>query len=226
MDAGNIVTMANDAEAAQRRDILLDFYRQEHYDAITLGEQDLNTPISTWIAARDNGVPIIAANLFHGKRSKKPLFEPYKWFERNGVRMAIVGLIPERAMRLCPDTADVKVTSPYEQQKLMKKLKKRTDHITIIGDFTKEEAASLAMAYPYVDLIVTSSPLVFKQETYGTTVLAACGGKGYYGDYMQMPVESHDSTSVRAVRETLDVKIAADTTYEQKIAASKIKPRK
>lgn len=219
------MTLANDNEAAPRRDLLLNFYQQEHYDAVTLGEQELNTPISTWIAARDNGLPIIAANLFYGERAKKPVFEPYKWFERAGVRMAVVGLIPERAMKLAADST-LKVQSPYEQQKLMRKLNKRTDHLTIIGDFTKEEAESLAMAYPFVDLIVSSNPLVFKQENFGTTVLAACGGKGYYGDYMQMPVERADSTSVRAVRETLDVKIAADSTYEQKIASAGIKPRK
>lgn len=226
VEAGNFATLANDAEAVPRRDLMLDFYRDEHYDAVTLGEQELNNPISTWIAARDNGLPIIAANLFMGERAKKPLFEPYKLYERGGVRMAVVGLVPERAIEKSPDSTEVKVVSPYEQQKLMRKLNKRSDHMTIIGDFTIKEAESLAMAYPFVDLIVTSNPLVFKTMYFGKTALAACGGKGYYGDYLQMPVERSDSTDVRTIRETLDVKVPADTLYEGKVARAGIKARK
>jgi len=226
VDAGNFATIANDAEATQRRDILFTFYERERYDAITLGEVELGNPIETWITARDNGMPIIAANLFMGRRSKKPLFEPYHWYERAGVRMAVVGLISERALLGSPDSLALRVKSPFEMQKLMRKLNKRSDHITVIGDFTPEEAESLSMAYPYIDLIVTSSQKVFRMATYGQTVLAPCGAKGYYGDYLQMKVERDDSAGVDVVRETLDVKIPADSTYEQQIARSGIKARK
>ena len=108
----------------------------------------------------------------------------------------------------------------------MRKLNKRTDHMTVIGDFTAEEAESLVMAYPFIDLIITSNEKVFRQSNIGTTVLAACGGKGYYGDYLQMPVERQDSNGVSSLRETLDVKVPADTMYEAKIARSGIKARK
>ena len=226
MDAGNFATIANDAEATQRRDILFSFFERERYDAITLGEVELGNPIETWITARDNGMPIIAANLFKGHRSRKPLFEPYHWYEREGVRMAVVGLIPERALMGSPDSLELRLKSPFEMQKLMRKLNKRSDHITVIGDFTPEEAESLSMAYPYVDLVITSSPRVFRMATYGHTVLAPCGAKGYYGDYLQMKVERDDSAGVDVMRETLDVKIPADTTYEQQIARSGIKARK
>ncbi len=226
VEAGNFATPANDAEAVPRRDIMLEFYHNEQYDAVTLGEQELLNPITTWIAARDNGLPVVAANLYYGERAKKPLFEPYKWYERGGVRMAVVGLIPQRAAANLPDSLGIKITSPFEQQKMMRKLNKRTDHMTVIGDFTPEEAESLVMAYPFIDLIITSNEKVFRQSNIGTTVLAACGGKGYYGDYLQMPVERQDSTGVNSFRETLDVKVPADTMYEAKIARSGIKARK
>lgn len=226
MEAGNFATTANDAEATPRREILMSFYETESYDAITLGESELSNPINTWITARDNGVPIVAANLFKGKRSKKPLFEPYRWFERGGVRMAVVGLIPERAAMKMADSLDYHVKSPFEMQKLMRKLNKRSDQLTVIGDITSEEAKSLVMAYPFIDAIISSNPTVFRTEKIGTTVLAACGGKGYYGDYLDLTVDDSDSTNIEMVRETLDIKIPADSTYEQEIARSGIKPRK
>ena len=226
VDAGNFATTAIDAEATPRREILMSFYERENYDAITLGEMELNNPIDTWIAARDNGMPIIAANLFKGKRSKKPLFEPYRWYERGGVRMSVVGLIPERAAMKSPDSLDINVKSPFEMQKLMRKLHKRSDQMTVIGDFTPDEAKSLVMAYPFIDVIISSSQTVFRTEKIGRTILAACGSKGYYGDYVQLAVERDDSSNVETVRETLDIKIPADSTYEKEIARTGIKARK
>ncbi len=201
------------------------FYKNENYDAITLGEAELKRPIEEWITQRDNGFPIIAANLYQGERSKKPIFEPYRTYERGGVNMVVVGLVTERVAPAIRDSS-IRVESPFEQQKLMRKLHKRADHITVIGDFTSAEAESLAMAYPFVDLIITSNPLVFHKQVFGKTILAYCGSKGYYGDYLQMKLDRQDSTGVDLVRETLDVKIEPDTTYDGQIARSGIHARK
>lgn len=226
VDAGNFATVANDEEATPRRDLLTSFYRDQAYDAVALGEAELSNPIETWQKAQENGVPILAANLFKGKRSKKPLFEPSLWVERGGLRMAVVGLVPERALLRSPDSLSLRVASPFEQEKLMRKIAKRSDYIAIIGDFTPQEGEALAIAYPYVDVIVSSSPAAIRTMNFGSVTMVACGGKGYYGDYVQMPVERTDSVGVSTVRETLDTKIPADTTYEAQIARSHIKPRK
>ena len=225
VEAGNFATPLNDSEEAKRHEIMFSFYKNESYDAITLGEAELKRPVEDWITKRDIGFPIVAANLYQGKRSKKPVFEPFRTFERGGVNMAVVGLVTERVAATIKDST-IRVESPFEQQKLMRKLHKRADHITVMGDFTAAEAESLAMAYPFVDLIITSNPLVFRKQTFGKTILAYCGSKGYFGDYLQMKLDRQDSTGVELVRETLDVKIPADTTYESQIARSGIHARK
>lgn len=226
VDAGNFATADNDAEALPRRELLTNFFKDQHYDAVTLGEQELTSPLTTWIEAGEHGLPVVAANLYKGARSKKPVFEPYCWVERNGVCMAVVGLVPERVVAKSPDSLELRVTSPYEQQKLMRKLEKRSDYLAIIGDFLPAEGEALAAAYPYADIIVSSNPAAFKTMHFGMVTMAACGGKGYYGDYMQMPVVRSDTTAVSSVRETLDSKVPVDTTYEAQIARANIKPRK
>ncbi len=228
VESGNFAPLANDTEFEKRRDLVVSFYEQEHYDAVTLGAMELNSPLTVWQEARDSGLPIVAANLYAGERSKKPIFEPYRWFERAGVRMTVVGLVMERALKDSPDSASVRVDSPFEMQKFMKKVMKRTDHLTLIGDFTVAEADSLAKTYPFTDIIISSNSTVAVTRVTGKTVVSSCGSKGYYGEYVQMDLHESkdDSTKFNTVRETLDTKIPADTVYENRVKDSGIRPRK
>ncbi len=226
MDAGNFATLAIDKEFEPRRDLLFSFYKEQNYDAITLGPQEMNSSLSVWKQASQDGLPIVCANLFEGKRSKKPVFDAYRWTERAGVRMAVVGLIMERSVANSPDSAEVRVESPYKIQKLMRKVLKRSDYVTLIGDFTVKEADSLAQTYPEVNLIVSSNPALSNYFTVGTTVVAPCGAKGYYGEYIETSVARSDSAKYEKVRETLDTKIPADTLYEKRVSQSGILPRK
>lgn len=228
VEAGNFATLVNDAEYNQRSNLLMQFYRDEHYDAVAIGQQELNSPLSVWQAAAEGGLPIVCANLFAGQREKTPVFEPYRWYERAGLRMAVVGLVMPRSLQASPDSASLRVDSPYEMKKFFKKLMKRTDHLTLIGDFNAEEADSLAHTYPFVNVIVSSNGAITATRTTGSTVISSCGAKGYYGEYvqMQLPDSKADSVDYRSVRETLDVKIPADTFYEKRVKDSGIKPRK
>jgi len=228
VEAGNFATLANDAEYNQRSNLLTQFYRDEHYDAIALGQQELNSPLMVWQGAVEKGLPVVCANLYAGSRAKTPIFEPYRWYERAGLRMAVVGLVMPRSLKDSPDSLSVRLDSPYEMQKFFKKLMKRTDHLTLIGDFNNEEADSLVHTYPFVNLIISSNGAVSTTRTKGNTVISACGAKGYFGDYvqMQLPESKSDSVKYSSVRETLDVKIPADTFYENRVKDSGIKPRK
>lgn len=228
VEAGNFATLANDEEYSKRNDLLFGFYKEQSYDAITLGTQELNSPLSVWKQASEAGLPIVCANLFEGKRSKKPIFEPYKWYERDGVRIAVIGLLTERAYLkgACPDSANLRLKSPYEMKKLMRTVMKRSDYIAIIGDFMLQEAESLAAAYPETNLIVSSCAGVATFSKVGSTVIAPCGAKGYFGEYVETAVAPSDSVGYDKVRETLDTKIPADTLYERRVAESGIRPRK
>ena len=44
VDVGNFATADNDAEALPRRELLTNFFKDQHYDAVTLGEQELTSP--------------------------------------------------------------------------------------------------------------------------------------------------------------------------------------
>lgn len=226
VEAGNFAPKAGDAEFTKRTGLLSNFFAEKKYDAIALGQDELTTHVSEWIAAADSGLPIVAANLYQNKKSNKPIFEPYKLVERGGVTMGVVGLVSERAARTCPDTSEIGFGSPYKLKKLIKKLDKKTDLISIIGDFTPQEAESLAKAYPNIDLILSPNAQAAKPMRFGNVTVMGCGSKGYFGDYVDLDFATHDEAATKAVRETLDAAIPADTVYEQRVGASGIRPRK
>lgn len=226
VEAGNFAAKKGDAEFAPRKKLVVDFFQEQAYDAVALGQDELTSPLSEWIVAADSGLPIVAANLYKSKKTSKPLFEPYRMVERNGLNMAVVGLVPERAIRTSPDSADVRVGSPYQMKKLFKKLEKKADFISIIGDFTPQEAESLAKSYPDIDLILSPNAQAAKPVHHGNVTVMGCGSKGYFGDYVDLNLAAHDSTTARTVRETLDQAIPADTVYEHRVSSAQIKPRK
>jgi 2',3'-cyclic-nucleotide 2'-phosphodiesterase (5'-nucleotidase family) len=226
VEAGNFAAKKGDAEFSPRKKLVVDFFQEQGYDAVALGQDELTSPLSEWIAAADSGLPLVAANLYQSRKSSKPLFEPYRIVERNGLTMAVVGLVPERAVTTSPDSSTVRVGSPYQMKKLFKKLAKKADMISIIGDFTPQEAESLAKCYPGIDLILSPNAQAAKPVHHGNVTVMGCGSKGYFGDYVDLDFAAHDSTSARTVRETLDQAIPADTVYEHRVAAAQIKPRK
>lgn len=64
------------------------------YDAVGIGDKDLDVSIlldkTRWNP--DNQPPVICANLVDAA-SGVPLFQPYKIFERQGIRIAVLGLV-------------------------------------------------------------------------------------------------------------------------------------
>jgi hypothetical protein len=89
-----------------------DFYSQFHYDAITLGLQDFNLRLpkksssSTELFknfAKKSPTPMLLSNLFELKTARPvewPGTHPYLMKEINGVKIGIIGLIPDDIVAL------------------------------------------------------------------------------------------------------------------------------
>lgn len=65
------------------------------YDAIVVGNHDIETGHSVYDRMKGQfKMPFLAANAVHseGKRSGKPYFDPYTIVERDGIRIAVIGM--------------------------------------------------------------------------------------------------------------------------------------
>lgn len=74
------------------------------YDAVGVGDKDLDVPIlmqqKRWSPAIQP--PLICANLINPETGD-PVFQPYKIFDINGIRVAIMGLVSPNLMSWLPD---------------------------------------------------------------------------------------------------------------------------
>lgn len=195
---------------------LLNFYRMEGYEAVTLSSREAQQGFAVWEQAATDGVPIIVANLFRDKRGKKTVFKPYVVKEDHGDRLGVIGMLSESAWKTRRDTATAHgFKPPLEMGKLIKKVAKKTDHLTLIGDFTPAESDTLVMHFPEIDLVVSSGiKSAERARTVGNTMVIGSGSRGYSANYVEFNFDLSDSTRFRSTTQALDESVPVDSTMQ------------
>ncbi len=73
-------------------DVAADVYNYMHYDAVTIGNHDVETGHGVYDAWRTRmRCPVLAANIIDCA-TRKPYFQPYTIIEREGVRIGVLGM--------------------------------------------------------------------------------------------------------------------------------------
>ena len=97
VDAGDFFPPTLDSLGAEA---ILEAYRLHHYDAVTLGEQELRYG-SDWVHKIDSQLPLVSANLSY--QGGGPVGETVRVFERDGETVAVTGIThPDAVRRLGP----------------------------------------------------------------------------------------------------------------------------
>lgn len=70
------------------------------YDAMAVGNHEFDNPLSVLMKQRDwANFPMLSANIYDKKTGKR-LFEPYKIFEEQGIKIAVIGLTTEDTAKI------------------------------------------------------------------------------------------------------------------------------
>ena len=221
VEAGNFTPLTFTRADSLKTRALLDFYRMEQYDAVTLSTREMSKGLGMWEQAAKDGAPIVVANLFADARGKKPIFKPYIVKQEKGQDLAVIGLISESVWNARKDTAmQCTFRAPHEMGKLIKKVAKKSDHLTVIGEFTTVEAETLASRFPEIDLIVTSGiKNAERARTVANTVIIGSSNRGYYGNYVDFAAEPTDSVRFSTKVQTLDESIPIDSSVQHFVDA-------
>ena len=160
-----------------------------HYEVLN-GLNFLNSII------HDTEIPFISANLRDSK-SKDLLFEPYKIFKRDGLKIGVVGVTSN-----LPDTSNSISADNYiiAGNKYINTLSQDADIIVLLANCTRNEQSSLNENFPNADFIITSGSTNMTrsgnpQASEGALVYS-CGKQGKYLITVNLTLKDKSKTIV------------------------------
>ena len=178
------------------------------FDAMTPGNHDFNFGSQRLIElARILNFPVLSANLMD-KDKTQYIFRPYKSYDFNGVKVAVIGLsTPEIAYKTNPfNVKDVAFTDPIAAaQELMPKL--RASHDVVIGlmhmGLDKSSVVTteqLVKAVPGFDIIIDghSHTTLPKGMKVGNTLICQTGRYGHALGKVELVVKDHKLRKAQA----------------------------
>lgn len=224
MEAGNFAPPAKTQADKIKAKAFLDFYRMDKYDAVGLSSREISLGMNMWLDAKGQGYPIVVGNLFTDKKGKKPAFQQFLVKKDHGYRLGVLGLVSPSAWKAVPkdSTANLTYVSPFECKKLIKLAAHRSDHLTVIGEFTRAEAESLIHVFPEINMVVTSASDNNGQSIpVGKSVIVGSQSRGYFGNYVDWHLAKQDTLNPFILTTaTLDGTNGEDTLMTKLISAA------
>lgn len=167
------------------------------YDAMALGNHEFDNPLSVLRQQQEwAGFPFLSANVLDAETGE-PLFDAYKIFEVDGLKVAVVGFTTDDTIKLGnPEYMEgIEIKSPIEVAKtLIPQLREQADLViatTHMGHYADGNYGgnapgdvTLARTVPGIDVIVgghSQNPLFEPDEQNGTLILQAHEWGKYVG---------------------------------------------
>ena len=177
LDAGDIFTMTH---RSYKDSLMAEAYKFLPYDAILLGDQELTMdPGELDDLTKKMDVSVVITNL------KRKGVLPYKILKRDGVRIAILGVMDEYAIKYYSKEIQEKIelSDPIESiKKEIDRLSDRADIFVLLSHHGLDIDKSIAETIDGLDIIVGShsqSAIEKPSEVNGTLIVQA-GKAGYY----------------------------------------------
>ena len=177
VDAGDIFTMAH---RSYKDSLMAEAYKLLPYDAILYGDQELTMDSKTLDNLTDQmAVSVVSTNL------KRKGVVPSKIINRAGVKVAVLGVMDEYAVKYYPKEIKEKIEllNPVESIKNeMDRLSNKADIFVLLSHNGFDIDQSIAQEIDGLDVIVGShsqSSIESPEEVNGTLIVQA-GKAGYY----------------------------------------------
>lgn len=159
---------------------MLDMMQLVGYDAITPGEREFGYGYQYFLdLVRQRKLTVVSANLFD-KASGKALFKPFVVVKKQGVKVAIAGLIG-KAIPLGAAQDSVTVQDPLVvAQKLVPEMRKKAAMVVLLAHMGRVDAEDLASQVPGIDVMVIGHHpgLVLVSRKVNQTISVASGEQG------------------------------------------------
>jgi hypothetical protein len=219
----------------------IEFFKQLHYDAVALGSSEMAYGLDFWKAEARGGLPVLAANLLYKgnvltyPKPDRPVFQTaqpqhrsdngqYVIREQNGVRLGVIGFLSQSAWKAAKDsTSPVSFHSPFEMHSLVRDVAGQCDHLTVVGDFTLQEADSLTRVMPEINLVVASNIRIDQSQRRSHAVIVGLPPRGNTGNYVEWNLAMRDSADATSRTVSLETGAPEDTSIARLLVQVKEK---
>lgn len=215
VDAGNFALPTAMPGDSLKTQAFVDFYRRYHYDAVGLSTREVARGMTLWRQAAERGLPVVVANVFPAK-GKKPLFTPYIIRKDQGRKLGVIGFVSATAWRAHHDTTGAtRWEAPLSMGKLVAKVAKKTDWLTVVGEFSLAEADSLIKTFPQIDLVVTSGLRTDTPARVGHSLVIGTQARGSFANFVDLSRPAADSLDYLNRSQVLDESVPVDSSEAQ-----------
>ena len=177
LDAGDIFTMTHQS---LKDSLMAEAYNQLPYDVILFGDQELtmsDTKLNQLVSQMD--IPVVGTNIDHPETVKSHIIE------KEGLRIAILGIIDPYALKYYPKDVREKIelSDPIESiQAEMKRLKDKADIFILLTHQGADLDYAIAEKINGLHTIIGghSQSAIETPETVNGALIAQAGKEGYY----------------------------------------------
>lgn len=181
-DAGDMLSAYEDK---LKSEYTLKCYEYLKYDAICIGDQELANGIDFFIE-RIKNLPVIVANFAALKDDVfREIGKPYRVFEKQNLKIGVIGVISENAFRYYPKEITRNITvgdSAKAIKQSLTQLKKECDIIVLLSHSGLDEDKQLARQINGIDVIIGghTQNLIEKKLIENNTLIVQAGKNGEY----------------------------------------------
>jgi 2',3'-cyclic-nucleotide 2'-phosphodiesterase (5'-nucleotidase family) len=184
LDAGNF-TGRNPGTDEARGMFIFEMMKLSGYDGATIGVSDMQLGRDVLAAlARESPFPIVSANLCDAE-SGKPIFAPYAFIERGGIRVGITGIAVSREFTesVCAEHS-LRVLDPFDAlADVIPRLRREAEVVVLMASTALSDARQLGEHFfGQIDVVIvgggfTNRGLVFPENGRALYICSANRGQ-------------------------------------------------
>ena len=214
LDSGDIFTMTHQS---LKDSLMAEAYNQLPYDVILFGDQELtmsDTELNQLVAQMD--IPVVGTNIDHPETVKSHIIE------KEGLRIAILGIIDPYAVKYYPKDVREKIelSDPIESiQAEMKRLKDKADIFILLTHQGADLDYAIAEKINGLHTIIGghSQSAIETPETVNGALIAQAGKEGYYIGVVELIIKDGNVVEQSGRIDTMKLAMPDDQRIMQMI---------
>ena len=214
LDAGDIFTMTHQS---LKDSLMAEAYNHLSYDVILFGDQELtmsDTKLNQLVGQMD--IPVVGTNIDHPETVKSHIIE------KEGLRIAILGIIDPYAVKYYPKDVREKIelSDPIESiQAEMKRLKDKADIFILLTHQGADLDYAIAEKINGLHTIIGghSQSAIETPETVNGALIAQAGKEGYYIGVVELIIKDGNVVEQSGRIDTMKLEMPDDQRIMQMI---------